>query len=163
MPKRLRVYRLQWMIAFVSGGFQPLLRLVNEAGVRTEFLGLLFMPLIIRRFIKSLKINSTLSQMLKVVVLALGFIFLNLTFAGVLARSGLPIVSILFDFHVWQLSHFFLILVIVLVTVLFGYEQQAESTSKFLHRKSVNFDYGCNCGLNVSNNYGCQRCSEIKS
>ncbi|MEI8024252.1 MAG: hypothetical protein WCH63_08690, partial [Actinomycetota bacterium] len=115
VPGRLRVYRFQPLVAFVSGSFQPLLSLINDAGPRSDFLSLLFLPFIAQSFKNTRKLNSPQSRMLKQSVLALGLIFLNLTFSGSLARSGLPIISTLFDLHVWELSHFFLLLVIVLV------------------------------------------------
>jgi len=130
-PQQLRVYRFQPLVAFVSGSVQPILRVINYAGQRTEFLGLLFLPYIAQSVKNARKLNSPQSRMLKQSVLALGIIFLNLTFSGSLARSGLPIISTLFDLHVWELSHFFLLLVIVLVTILFGNDQKENYISKF--------------------------------
>ena len=131
IPQELRVYRFQPLLAFVSGGFQPLLRLASKAGPRTEFLNLLFLPFILRNFLRSKELKSPQSRMLRASVSALGLVFLNLTFSGGLARSGLPIISTVFDFHAWELAHFFLLIVIVLVTILFGNDQKHIYTSRF--------------------------------
>ena len=131
VPEELRVYRLQPLIAFVSGGFQPLLRLVSEAGPRTEFLNLLFLPFILRSFLRLKKMKTPQSRMLRTSIFALGIIFLNLTLSGGLARSGLPIISTFFDLHAWELAHFFLLIAIVLVTILLGNDQNENCASKF--------------------------------
>ena len=131
VPQELRVYRFQPLLAFVSGGFQPLLRLASKAGPRTEFLNLLFLPFILRNFLRSKELKSPQSRMLRASVSALGLIFLILTFSGGFARSGLPIISTVFDLHAWELAHFFLLIVIVLVTILFGNDQKEIYTSKF--------------------------------
>ena len=129
-PQELRVYRLQPLLAFVSGGFQPLLRLVGKAGPRTEFLNLLFLPFILRSFLRSKKLKSPQSRMLRASILALVFIYFNLAFSGSLARSGLPIIATVFDLHMWELSHFFQLLVIILVTILFGVDRNVSDASK---------------------------------
>ena len=131
-PQQLRVYRFQPLVAFVSGSVQPILSVINYAGPRTEFLGLLFLPFILQSFKKLREINSPQSRILRVSVISLIFIFFNLTFSGSLARSGLPIISTVFDFHVWELSHFFLLLVFFLATISLGFDQKNNLASRFV-------------------------------
>ena len=132
VPQELRVYRFQPLLAFVTASIQPFLRLANEAGPRTDFFSLLLVPYIVQNFSNLRKRSSPLSQMLRTSVMAIAFIFLNLTFAGLLSRSGFPVVSRLFDFHVWQLSMILLLIVIVVATILFGTDRKESDASKFL-------------------------------
>lgn len=132
VPQELRVYRFQPLLAFVTASIQPFLRLANEAGSRTDFFSLLLVPYIVQNFSNLRKRSSPLSQMLETSVMAIAFIFLNLTFAGLLSRSGFPVISTLFDFHVWQLSMILLLIVIVVATILFGTDRKESDTSKFL-------------------------------
>ena len=131
VQREFRVFRFQPLLAFVSGGFQPLLRLFGDAGPRTEFLNLLFLPVIFQNYVRLKKSKSPQSRMLSVSVTALGLIFLILTFSGGLYRLGLPMISTVFDLHAWELSHFFSLLVIIVGTVLFGNNQKKNQRPKF--------------------------------
>ncbi len=130
-PQELRVYRFQPLVAFVVACTQPLLRLLNDAGSRTDFFSLLLLPYILQNLISLRKRSSPLRQMLGTGVMAIAFIFFNLTFAGLFSRSGVPVISTLFDFHVWELSTLLLPIVIVVATILFGTGQKESDSSKF--------------------------------
>ena len=99
VPQELRVYRLQPLVAFVVASIQPLLRTLNDAGPRTDFFNLLLIPYILQNLSNLRKLTSPLSQMLRTSVMAIAFIFINLTFAGLFSRSSFPVISTMFDFH----------------------------------------------------------------
>ena len=131
VPQELRVYRFQPLLAFVVASTQPLLRILNDAGPRTDFFNLLLIPYILQNLANLRKQTSPLSQMLRTSVMAITFIFVNLTFAGLLSRSGFPVISTLFDFHVWELSSLLLPIVIMVATILFGTDQKESDSFKF--------------------------------
>ncbi len=132
VPSQFRVFRFQPLLSFVSASFQPLMRLANDAGPRTEFFNLLFLPYILHNFVTSKKNDSSLHQMLRVSVMSMAFIFFNLVFAGALSRSGLPVIAKVFDFHVWHLSTLLLPIIILVVTILFDAGQKFRSSSVFM-------------------------------
>ena len=131
VPQEDWVYRFQPLLAFVVASIQPLLRLANEAGPRTDFFSLLLVPYIVQNWSNLRKWSSPLSKMLRTSVMAIAFIFLNLIFAGLLSRSGFSFISTLFDFHVWELSTILLLIVIVVATILFGTNRKESDASKF--------------------------------
>ena len=132
MPSQFRVFRFQPLLAFVSASFQPLLRLANDAGPRTDFFNLLLLPYILQNFVRSKKNHSSLHQMLRVSVMSIAVIFLNLVFAGTLSRSGLPVIAKVFDFHVWELSTLLLPIIILVATIVFDAGQEIRYSSIFI-------------------------------
>lgn len=63
--------------------------------------------------------------------MSLTFIFLNLVFAGSLARSGLPVIATIFDFHVWELSTLMIPIILFVATVLFDADREPKNSSVF--------------------------------
>lgn len=136
LPKEFWVYRFQPITAFLSAAFQPLLRIVNKAGPRTEFFNLLLIPFILSRFVGDKKLVPVVRRVTKTAMLASGSIFICMVFVGSIARSGLPVVSKLFDFHVWEMSHSLSLLLIVLTTILLGVNQKESDLPNILRSMS---------------------------
>lgn len=135
-PRDGWVYRFQPILAFIAASFQPVLRLANDAGPRTEFVNFLFIIYLARKYTEIL--NSSTKQMLRVSFGALSFLFVGTAFVGTVQRSKLPLVSKLFDFHVWQLSQPLIILILLTATITLGnFEQVRNSVRR--HESVRNF------------------------
>jgi len=125
------VYRFQPVLAFVAAGFQPILRLINEAGSRTEFFNLVaLLLLLVWRFsvrTSGMPDDRGFRKSLRAV-----FVFVILMmFGGVVARSNVAGLSFVFSTHGWQLAHPVLIIVSILFCIKFF------EISQFLHNKRI--------------------------
>ncbi len=125
-PRDRWVYRFQPILAFIAASFQPILRLINDAGPRTEFLNFLFIIYLVRKYTEIQ--SSSTKQMLRVSLGAFCLLLLGAAFLGTVQRSKLPLVSKLFDFHVWQLSQPMLILILFTATITLGNVEQARKS-----------------------------------
>lgn len=130
LVKESWVYQFQPLTAYLSASFQPLLRLINKSGPRTEFFNFLLIPYILIRLVREKNLRPDVRRVIKTVVLASGSIFLCMMFFGSIARSGFPIISELVDFHIWQLSNSVLLLVTILVTILLGIDREVGYLSR---------------------------------
>ena len=132
LEKESWVYRFQPLTAYLSAGFQPLLRLFNKAGPRTDFFNLLLIPYILFRFVVDKHLTPAVRRVTKTLISTSLFIFLCMMFFGSIARSGFPIISKIVDFHIWQLSHSLSLFLIVLTTILLGVNQKKSDVPRFL-------------------------------
>ena len=130
LGKESWVYQFQPITAYFSAGFQPLFRLFNKAGPRTEFFNILLIPYILFRFVGDSNLMPAVRRVTKTAVLASGSIFLCMMFFGSIARSGLPVIAKLVDFHIWELSHSLLLIIIILTTILLGANQKIGELSR---------------------------------
>ena len=130
LPKESWVYRFQPLTAYLSAGFQPLLRLFNKAGPRTEFFNILLIPYILFRYVGDKNLMPAVRRVTKTAVLASGSIFLCMMFFGSIARSGFPVIAKLVDFHIWELSHSLLLILIISTTILLGANQKIGGLSR---------------------------------
>ncbi len=127
-PRNEWVYRFQPILAFIAVSLQPILRLVNDAGPRTEFINFLFIIYLVKKY-SEISASST-KRMLRVSFGALSLLFLGTAFVGTIQRSELPLVSKLFDFHVWQLSQPMIILILITATITLGNLEEARESAR---------------------------------
>ena len=125
------VYRFQPVLAFVAAGFQPILRLINEAGSRTEFFNLVaLLLLLVWRFnarTSGMPDDQGFRKSLRAVLVFL----ILMMFGGVVARSNIAGLSLVFSTHAWQLAHPVLIIVSILFCIKF------LEISQFLYNKRI--------------------------
>jgi len=111
------VYRYQPFLAFVAAGFQPILRILNEAGSRTEFFNLsALLLLLVLRFktrTSGMADGQSFAKSLRVVFVLL----MMMMFGGLIARSNIGGLSFLFSNHAWQLANPVLIVVSILFCI----------------------------------------------
>ena len=125
------VYRFQPVLAFVAAGFQPILRLINEAGSRTDFFNLVALLLLLFwRFLIRTS-DSPDDQGFRKSLRAV-FVFLMLMmFGGVVIRSNTAGIGFVFSTHGWQLAHPVLMIVSILFCIKFF------QISDLLHNKTI--------------------------
>lgn len=114
------VYRFQPILVLVAISFQPILRIVNEAGSRTEFFNFLFIPFIFYQYLKHRFTNSPMTRMVKHSLGSLCCMLMAAFFVGAIQRADLYLVSRSLNFHVWQLSQPILILISVTAMIVLG-------------------------------------------
>jgi hypothetical protein len=98
-----KVYRFQPFLAFLVSAFQPILRIFDEAGSRTEFYNLIA---ILVMLIFRLRIHDKVSEISKLLSRCLTSIlifFLTVLFSGVIARARIPGLSTFFSIHAWMM------------------------------------------------------------
>lgn len=129
------VFRFQPVLVLLAAAFQPLLRVVGDAGSRTEFFNflLLAVPLSYLRFKQKKKEIEKLARF-STYVLAL--MILCLIFSGIIARADLFIVSNLFTAHGWQLAHPILLFNTLVAVIIVG-EENLLGSFKDLSRWSL--------------------------
>ena len=132
-----KVYRFQPLMAFVAAGFQPVLRVFDEAGSRTEFfnfIAVIFLTIAkIKRFFGEQAHKKLLDNSLRTICIVL----LAMMSSGVIARSNVPIVNQLASIHAWQLAHLLLAVVTISTFILLGHLKLDKSLLKPWPRNCV--------------------------
>jgi hypothetical protein len=129
------VFKFQPVLAPLAAAFQPLLRVVGDAGSRTEFFNfvLLVVPL---SYLRIKQKKKQIEKLARFSIYVLVLMILCLVFSGIVARADLFIVSNLFTAHGWQLAHPILLLN-TLVTVIIVGEESLLGSVKDLSRWSL--------------------------
>ena len=122
------VYRFQPILAFVAISFQPILRLMGDAGSRTEFFNFLLVPLILVQYLRHRSSNSPMSRMVRHSLGTLFSLLFAAAFVGVIQRANLDVISKALDFHVWQLSQPILILITATAVIVLGNRDWADES-----------------------------------
>jgi len=126
------VYRLQPILAFFAISFQPILRVIGDAGSRTEFFNFLFVPYILDQYLRNRSSKSPMTQMLQHSFGAFLCLFSAAVFVGPIQRANVFIISKALDFHLWQLSQPILILITATAMIVVGNREWAKESSGFL-------------------------------
>ena len=123
------VYRFQPILALVAVSFQPILRVIGDAGSRTEFVNFLFVPFILIQFLRYRLSNSPMTRMVRYSLGALCCLFSAALFVGAIQRANVFMISKALDFHVWQLSQPIFIVITTTATIVLGNREWAEKRS----------------------------------
>ena len=142
------VFRFQPVLVLLAAAFQPLLRVVGDAGSRTEFFNflLLAVPLSYLRFKQKKK---EIEKLARFSIYVLVLMILGSVFSGIIARADLFIVSNLFTAHGWQLAHPILLLNTLVAVIIVG-EENLLGSFKDLSRWSLKILFSLGAFMGVS-------------
>ena len=119
-PRDSWIYRFQPILAFVAISFQPILRLIGDAGSRTEFFNFLLVPFILAQYLRHRLSNSPMTRMVRRSLGSILCLFFAAAFVGAIQRANVDVISKALDFHVWQLSQPILILITATAVIVLG-------------------------------------------
>ncbi len=129
-PRDSWVYRFQPILAFVAISFQPILRIIGDAGSRTEFFNFLLMPLILVQYLRHRSSNSPMTRMVRHSLGTLFCLLFAAAFVGPIQRANVDVISKALDFHAWQLSQPILILITATAVIVLGNRDWANEFSR---------------------------------
>ena len=117
------VYRFQPLLAPIASGFQPVLRIFNEAGSRTEFFNSIFLVVILG-FVLINRTKELVEKKLAMRVLYSSiFSIFCLIFSGPISRLEFPVISTFAKIHAWRLSNVLLTVVTAGAVLILGNEE----------------------------------------
>jgi hypothetical protein len=88
----------------IAAGAQPFLRFIDQAGDRNEFFNAGFLFLILAGGLRPELKFAPHRKVLKKSLLAITVLIFGLVFSYRISKIGVPVVSQLFTFHIWQLA-----------------------------------------------------------
>jgi len=113
---------------------QPLLRFIDKAGDRSEFFNAGFILLILAGALRPESQFVPHRAFLKKALLSITVLILGLVFSDRISTMGIPFVSQLFTFHVWQLAAPLLFIVSFAAAVALGLPRVTKFESHVLTR-----------------------------
>ena len=117
------VYRFQPLLAPVASGFQPVLRLLNEAGSRTEFFNSIFLVVILVFVLINRTKELPEKKLATRILYSSVFSIFCLIFSGPISRLEFPIISSFVRMHAWRLSNVLLTVVTAGAVLVLGNEE----------------------------------------
>ena len=145
-----KVYRFQPLMAFVAAGFQPVLRVFDEAGSRTEFFSFIAVIFLIIAKIKRFFVEQAHKKLLDNSLRTICLVLLAMMSSGVIARSNVPIVNQLASIHAWQLAHLLLAVVTISTVILLGHLKLDKNLFKPWPRNCVKALIAVICLMSIS-------------
>ncbi len=88
----------------IAAGAQPFLRFINQAGDRNEFFNAGFLILLLVGALRPDLPFVALQALLRRALLSIGVLIFGLVFSHRISRLGIPVISQLFTFHIWQIA-----------------------------------------------------------
>ena len=117
------VYRFQPLLAPIASGFQPVLRLFNEAGSRTEFFNSIFLVVLLGFVLINRSKELPEKKLAMRILYSSVFSIFCLIFTGPISRSEFPIISTFTKIHAWRLSNVLLTVVTAGAVLILGNEE----------------------------------------
>ena len=118
----------------IAAGAQPFLRFIDQAGDRNEFFNAGFLLLILAGALRPESQFAPHRAFLKKALLSITVLILGLVFSYRISTMGIPVVSQLFTFHIWQLAAPMLFIVTFAATVALGLPRVSKFKSRFVER-----------------------------
>ena len=118
----------------IAAGAQPFLRFIDQAGDRSEFFNAGFLLLILAGALRSESQFAAQRTFLKKALLSITILIFGLVFSYRISTMGIPVVSQLFTFHIWQLGAPMLFIVSFAAAVALGLPRVIKFESCVLTR-----------------------------
>ena len=118
----------------IAAGAQPFLRFIDQAGDRNEFFNAGLSLLILAGALRSELQFALHRTFLKRALLAIAVLIFGLVFSHRISTMGIPVVSQLLTFHIWQLAAPLLLIVSFAAAVALGLPRVAKFESRVLTR-----------------------------
>ena len=118
----------------IAAGAQPFLRFIDQAGDRNEFFSAGFLLLILVGALRPESQFVPHQAFFKKALLSITVLILGLVFSYRISTMGIPVVSQLFTFHIWQLAAPLLFIVSFAAAVALGLPRVTKFESRVLTR-----------------------------
>jgi hypothetical protein len=118
----------------IAAGAQPFLRFIDQAGDRNEFFNAGFLFLILVGALRPTPHFAPHQAFLRKAFLSITVLIFGLVFSHRISTIGIPVVSQLFTFHIWQLAAPLLFIVSFAATVALGLPRVTKFESRALTR-----------------------------
>ena len=122
------VYKFQPILVVLASALQPVLRVVDEAGDRTEFFNSSLLVVAVALLYMQQNKSRLILIFLKRVYFACFILIVGLLTFDAISRARVPIISRVLTFNVWRLSHALFVLISITAVLILG---QLRSSQKF--------------------------------
>jgi hypothetical protein len=118
----------------IAAGAQPFLRFIDQAGDRNEFFNAGFLFLILVGALRPTPHFAPHQAFLRKALLSITVLIFGLVFSYRISTIGIPVISQLFTFHIWQLAAPLLFIVSFAAAVALGLPRVTKFESRALTR-----------------------------